>query len=265
MTEREWLACSDPQRLVRFLLGTNHPRVQSVETFPDCIGSARKLRLFACACYDRIRHLLHDARARVAVEAAEQIADGIMPADELQRAEARIREPLDALEGRWRASRGAERIALLPTHEALALALVILWPEPQKAAYYASSNASLAFAAIANPGAASSDTGFSRSQRVEERAQADLLRDIFGDPFRPVPLDPAWLTWNDGAVVSLAQTVYDDRELLSGHLDAARLAVLADMLEEEAGCSDSEILDHLRSPGPHVRGCWALDRLLDKH
>src|SRR5260370_30465625 len=124
MDEREWLACNVPTRMLRFLLGTNYPRVQAVETFPDCIGSDRKLRLFACACYSRIRPLLPDVRAQVAVEVAEQVADNIIPVDELQRAEAHIREPLDALEGRWRASRGAERVALLPTHEALALALV---------------------------------------------------------------------------------------------------------------------------------------------
>jgi hypothetical protein len=151
----------------------------------------------------------------------------------------------------------------LPIHEALALALVILWPEAQKAAYYASSNAYLACAAIANPGAGSSDIGFGSSQRAEARAQTDVLRDIFGNPFRPVVLDPAWLTWNDGAAVSLAQTVYDDRDLPSGHLDAARLAVLADMLEE-AGATDAQLLGHLRSPGPHVRGCFAVDALLGK-
>ena len=42
-----------------------------------------------------------------------------------------------------------------------------------------------------------------------------------------------------------------------------RLAVLFDALEE-AGCDDAEILNHLRSPGPHVRGCWAVDLLLGK-
>jgi hypothetical protein len=39
--------------------------------------------------------------------------------------------------------------------------------------------------------------------------------------------------------------------------------VLADALED-AGCSDAGLLGHLRSPGPHVRGCWALDLVLGK-
>jgi hypothetical protein len=76
-------------------------------------------------------------------------------------------------------------------------------------------------------------------------------------------LDPAILAWHGGAAVKLAQAVSDDPEPRSGTLDAARLAVLADMLEE-AGCSEADLLGHLRSPGPHVRGCFAVDLLLGK-
>jgi hypothetical protein len=63
-------------------------------------------------------------------------------------------------------------------------------------------------------------------------------------------------------VVALAQAAYDHRTLPSG-LDRTTLAVLADALEE-AGCTDPDLLIHLRGPGPHVRGCWALDLLLGK-
>ena len=42
----------------------------------------------------------------------------------------------------------------------------------------------------------------------ELRQQAHLLRCIFGNPFRPVALDPAWLTPN---VVDLARAIYDAR------------------------------------------------------
>ena len=42
-----------------------------------------------------------------------------------------------------------------------------------------------------------------------------------------------------------------------------RLAVLSDALEE-AGCAEARLLDHLRGPSPHVRGCWAVDLLLGK-
>jgi hypothetical protein len=96
---------------------------------------------------------------------------------------------------------------------------------------------------------------------LERAAQADVLRDVVGRlPFPLVEIDPAWLAWHRGATVQLAAAVYEERQLPSGHLDAALLAVLADMLEE-AGCCDGDLLGHLRSPGPHVRGCWAVDLL----
>jgi hypothetical protein len=82
-------------------------------------------------------------------------------------------------------------------------------------------------------------------------AQADLLREVFGNPFRPAVLDPRWLAWGGGTVAALATAAYAENAF-------ERLPVLADALEE-AGCADETILAHLRAPGPHVRGCWALD------
>ena len=64
------------------------------------------------------------------------------------------------------------------------------------------------------------------------------------------------------SVRAIAQATYEDRLLPDGALDPARLAVLADALEE-AGCTDADLLRHLRTPAVHVRGCWALDLLLD--
>jgi hypothetical protein len=90
-----------------------------------------------------------------------------------------------------------------------------------------------------------------------------LLRDLVGNPFRPVNISPSWLRWNDAAVVHLAQAAYDNRILPAGTLDNARLAVLADALEE-AGCTDEQILGHLRSGGEHYRGCFVVDALLGK-
>jgi hypothetical protein len=90
--------------------------------------------------------------------------------------------------------------------------------------------------------------------------QGLLVREVFGNPFRPVTVEPAWLSWN-GAVVNLARAAYDNRTLPAGTLNNERLAVLADALLD-AGCGDAQLLGHLRSPGPHVRGCHAVDALL---
>jgi hypothetical protein len=91
-------------------------------------------------------------------------------------------------------------------------------------------------------------------------AQAALLRCIFGNPFRPVSISPAWQT---PQVVALAQAAYEQRELPAGTLDLARPAVLADALED-ADCDQADLLSHLRDPVPHVRGCWVIDLLLGK-
>ena len=57
-------------------------------------------------------------------------------------------------------------------------------------------------------------------------------------------------------MAKLAQAIYEERDL-------RRLPVLADALED-AGCEDADLLGHLRGPGRHVRGCWALDLVLGK-
>jgi hypothetical protein len=87
-----------------------------------------------------------------------------------------------------------------------------------------------------------------------------VLRCIFGNPFHPFALAPSCTT---ATVLALAHLAYEDRILPAGILDSQRLAVLADALED-AGCTDPDILVHLRGPGPHVRGCWVVDLLLGK-
>ena len=94
--------------------------------------------------------------------------------------------------------------------------------------------------------------------------QITLLRDIFGDPLSPPPPLPlAVVAWNNGTVKRIAEGVYQERQLPQGALDTGRLGILADALLD-AGCEDEELLAHCRSAGPHVRGCWAVDCILDK-
>ncbi len=85
------------------------------------------------------------------------------------------------------------------------------------------------------------------------RQQVILLRDIFGNPYRPASFDAAWIT---SQVFALAQSIY-------AQLRFDCMPELADALEE-AGCADADVLTHCREPSAHVRGCWAVDLILGK-
>ena len=88
---------------------------------------------------------------------------------------------------------------------------------------------------------------------VEEASQCDLLRETFGNPFRPATVDPEWRTSD---VLALGRGIYEDRAF-------ERMPILADALMD-AGCADEQVLAHCRSEGPHVRGCWVVDLVLGK-
>jgi hypothetical protein len=228
MTEAEWLVCPNPLRM----LDERRHLARATE---------RKLCLFGVACCRRVWSLLSHSASRRAVELAERKADG----EVLQ-------------EGEWRDIELAAHRAIRRTVREEALA---------------ARGASLVTGRFAVVGGDKSDAAelacalmdISLPRRLPEcPAQCQLLRDIFGNPFRPVPvIELGWLSWDDGTVRKLASHAYDERLLPEGTLDPVRLAVLADA-REDAGCTDAELLGHLRGPGPHVRGCWALDLVLSK-
>jgi hypothetical protein len=109
------------------------------------------------------------------------------------------------------------------------------------------------FSADPNLGAANAADFASFALKGQRPVQSHTLREIFGNPFRPVALDPAWQT---ATVVALTQAIYDEPAF-------DRLPILADALED-AGCTDADMLNHCRQPGAHVRGCWVVDLLLAK-
>src|SRR5262249_17918824 len=90
--------------------------------------------------------------------------------------------------------------------------------------------------------------------RDERSQQAHLLRDIFGNPFRPVPLDPSCL---DARTRSVAETIFEKGQF-------SKLPLLARALKKDAGCANRELLDHCRWPTRHVRGCWVVDLVLGR-
>jgi hypothetical protein len=89
-----------------------------------------------------------------------------------------------------------------------------------------------------------------REELVAQRALVDC---VFGNPFRPAAIDPAWQTTT---VITLARQMYEAR-------DFSAMPILADALQD-AGCENADVLDHCRGGGPHTCGCWVLDLLLGK-
>jgi hypothetical protein len=209
----------------------------------------RKLRLFAVSCCYGIWKWMPDERCRRGGETAEKQADGLVSEQELEVARNEAGEATDFFVGK---------------------------------ATYLSESARAAWYALLDPGfmwvgdVVRSAVRFSASDRVdgyrfsldtdseevgtatlsENTRQIGLLRDIYGNPFCPARIDPVWLTWRGNRIPNLATAIYDDRAF-------DRLPVLADALED-AGCTEPDLLGHLRGPGPHVRGCWPVDLLLAK-
>jgi hypothetical protein len=91
------------------------------------------------------------------------------------------------------------------------------------------------------------------SQTEERGVLVELLRDVFGNPFRPARFSPVWRT---AAAVRLANQMYEAR-------DFSGMPALAEALRD-AGCDSASVLDHCRWPGDHVRGCWVVDLVLGK-
>jgi hypothetical protein len=206
----------------------------------------RRLRLFGCACVRRVWEWLTDERSRYAVEVSERFADGEAGRDGLARAEEAATTALNRIRSHY--PRDPDGAPLRPRHVREAA---------QAAVHVASRHTQTAAEACFNvwrAEMAARPTRPTLQERSEEmRPLCDFLRDVFGNPFRPPRLRPAWLAWNDRTIPILAQSIYAERAY-------DRLPILADALED-AGCAQGELLLHLRGPGPHVRGCWAVDLL----
>jgi hypothetical protein len=241
MTEGEWLACTDPQKMLEFLRRSMPPArrgdhrrlgdayLDSDYYLPDL---GRKVGLFVCAC------LYHgsskqDVEESLLFRGYERYCEGLVPWTVVE-------------EAYWTLiKREQERIAEEDRRNNSVTS--VHWMGPSE--YFADPSLIRQTAERAVGGTIADEVA------VERRLQCEFVRDIF-NPFHPVSINAAWLTWNDGTVQKIAQAIYDDRAF-------DRLPILADALEE-AGCTDADILNHCRQPVEHVRGCWVVDRILGK-
>jgi hypothetical protein len=263
MTESEWLTSTKIAPMLWhlhiehvFLAGPSQGLCRTKEATRI---SDRKFRLFVAACCRQVWRELSDPRSRKAVEVGELYADGLVKV-----------EAGEWIRDAWRAHR-----------------------EKSGPDGYVWTTA-LAHDCLVHLDNLHAWRVWESVDPLDQIDQVWLLRDLVGNPFRPVTLPTGdgyqpcpWLT---PTAISLAQAAYDERALPSGQLDPLRLSVLADALEEEgcpgrvpcgcggqpmydnieckrtAGkyCIPHPILGHLRSAGPHVRGCWAVDLVLGK-
>jgi hypothetical protein len=252
VTETEWLTSTDPRPMLEFVEGraSDHPPGSAepllpIEPMPEFVegrASDRKLRLFACACCRRVWHLLAAKTAKHLVGMAETYADGEGSHDALCRAWKRLlgmpwnHKPPSAMPTSRDAAYAAAAYAARPGPMGGGLAIA---SQTARCAAYARRDA--------RKGQAEQDA----SENAERKAQAALLREIIGGNPLVVPsaLPDAVLAWNNGMVRRIAQALYEQRKLPEGTLDASRLAVLADALED-AGWTEADLLGHLRAPGP---------------
>jgi hypothetical protein len=190
----------------------------------------RKACLFACACCRRFWQAAQPA-AQSAIELGEWYADKPRTFDAVTRR--KFREGLSLRDGIELTTATAEErisVAAANTLRKGGAALASIWAEMSLG-----------------------DDPDSPERNNEVAAQVLLARDIFGNPFRSVAFDTDWRT---STAVSLAKQMYASREF-------SLMPILSDALQD-AGCDNADILDHCRSDGPHVRGCWVVDHLLEK-
>ena len=195
-------------------------------------ASEYKQRQFACACCRQIWNLLSETRRRQ-LRLVEKFVDGKIGSDDLIAEFEGIEFGVEISEEAG--GEQAERAIWSLAHE---------WINPDREGRLQTHSESRSVA---------ESLGKSQPWEIGRRLQGEYLSDIFGNPFRPVVADPAWLT---STVRSLADAIYWDRAF-------DRLPILADALEE-AGCVNADVLLHCREPAEHVRGCWVVDLVLGK-
>jgi hypothetical protein len=238
MDEKEWLEFTDPFPMLEFLRGK---------------ASDRKLRLFGCACCRRVWHLLTDEKIRRAVEVLERYGDGLAGREELRRVVSEVDELFGFIRTELRYNEGSASPEYAVLVYAVLSALMAADMEVEEVLRYTLFASRPLASDLDRLAKEERQPALDSADRRGKDWQSNLFRDLFGNPFRPVALDPTWLT---PTVKALARAIYDDRTF-------ADLPVLADALEE-AGCTNVDILNHCRQPGEHARGCWVLDLALGK-
>jgi len=246
MTEAEWLACAEPKHL--------HEHVRATL-------SRRKLLYYTIGCCRRLERFIPIAEVLTPLPIAERFAEGKAVEEELRAALDRT----GVVSAGLRAG-SMEEAACVCLRYMLQFSAGLVSDRGGFVGKLTFNNAAVTIACGCYPLVAlpkpthpgeeaklPDDPEWRAAYSAEREFQIHLFRDVAGNPFRPVTLDPAWQT---PTVTALARQVYESR-------DFSAMPILADALQD-AGCDDEDVLDHCRGPGPHVRGCWVVDLVLGK-
>ena len=217
MTEAEWRTGTDPAPMLAAMTG-------AIGRWP----TDRKTRLFACDCCRRLAHLMTDLD-RAVLDAVERCAEGLLSPKN-------IVASLGITDRNSPYTFGCTNNVQRAIREAM---MSGAWEGARRA------RAHTVDAVRKEEGAA--------GRVAEWKRQSDVLRCIFGNPFRRVRFSADWRT---DTALTLARQMYEAREF-------SALPILADALQD-AGCDNDELLAHARAEAPHARGCWVVDLVLGK-
>lgn len=219
MNEKLWLTTDRPL-----------PMLQHAVQF----ASDRQWRLLICACLRAVWDELPEKLFRVAVALAEELADGKALGRDLTAARTNLsiaalnaRRLNNVDESQW-ADYCRHALSEAPLHDPLRL------PPVDRGERF--------FVEI--------DNG---TMTTRDPRQCQVIRDVFGNPFREIALDDFVLDQHASAVKTLASEIYQKRAF-------ELMPVLGDALED-AGCEDEAMLAHCREHPEHFRGCWVLETI----
>ncbi len=218
MTEPEWIQCSDVEKMLNHLC----------LLFPEIEWTDRKVQLLVCACCRAVLNTL-PSECQDLIQLIEVAADNPTKRHNFPGAFDRAEKAADLFGG-----------------DAPNFIFAIGYCDLGSACFDAARM-------VACAELDDHDDEFELKRTQELLRQANCARDIFGNPFHKMMVDPCWLT---PEAVSLAQIIYEQRVF-------GRMTELADLLKI-AGCNDDNILAHCFSSQEHVRGCWVIDVLLGK-
>jgi hypothetical protein len=221
MTEEEWFKSNDPLMMLKVA------EIALASTYPHHLRTVRKRECFGLACCQLLRPLIaQDSLLRQGLVTLEAELDVVE--DKLENAEELWRELNNAYrhpddDAPWFKAFVADVLTGSNSPEEVVMYLVRCFEEWEGA------------------------------KALPEQV-AHIMRDIVGNPFRPVSFSPAW---RSDTALSLAHQMYESR-------DFGAMPILADALQD-VGCEDEQLLNHCRDTNqPHVRGCWVVDLVLGK-